>query len=338
MESLNYILDFPQLCMKYGLGQLTETPEPVSGGFLHKMYRIVTSQAEYAVKALNPQIMLRPAAMGNIIFAEKVANLARSQGINALPAIESQGSCMHEVQGQYYLLFPWMEGKALPAGAVDMDCCTQIGRVLADIHTADFSARLTGQQAEEFIPSAVPWQDYSHRAEQQQLSYSELLNNSLARLQGYEKLANSAAELLQDNRVISHRDLDPKNVLWDKSGIPLIIDWEAAGTVHPMQELLEVALDWCGFEAGEASQEAFRTVISAYRNQGGKVTGNWTDVLNLGYQGKLDWLAYSLRRSLGLEVTDEAERQLGVSEVIRTIGALADYADFIPLCLEWLEN
>ncbi|QSF46709.1 hypothetical protein [Paenibacillus tianjinensis] len=41
---------------------------------------------------------------------------------------------------------------------------------------------------------------------------------------------------------------------------------------------------------------------------------------------------------LGLEVTDQADRQLGVSEVIRTTQALDDYADFIPLCLEWLEN
>ncbi|MNC33739.1 Phosphotransferase enzyme family protein [compost metagenome] len=219
-----------------------------------------------------------------------------------------------------------------------MDCCSQIGRVLADIHTADFSSLLAGQEAEAFIPSAVAWQDYALRAEQQSLVYSDLLTNHLVRLQGYEKLANGSGELLQDNRVISHRDLDPKNVLWDRSGIPLIIDWEAAGAVHPMQELLEVALYWCGFEAGEVSQEAFQTVIRAYRSQGGTVSGSWTDVLNLGYQGKLDWLAYSLGRSLGLEYTDEAEQQLGVSEAIRTMGALDEYAAFIPLCLEWLEQ
>lgn len=34
------------------------------------------------------------------------------------------------------------------------------------------------------------------------------------------------------NQVISHRDLDPKNVMW-KNDAPYIIDWEAAGYVNP---------------------------------------------------------------------------------------------------------
>lgn len=44
-------------------------------------------------------------------------------------------------------------------------------------------------------------------------------------------------------QVISHRDLDPKNVMWDGMN-PYLIDWEAAGPVNPYQEFLEVALYW----------------------------------------------------------------------------------------------
>jgi aminoglycoside phosphotransferase (APT) family kinase protein len=165
-----------------------------------------------------------------------------------------------------------------------------------------------------------------------------LLKDQCVKLQGYEKLANGSAGRLQDNRVISHRDLDPKNVLWDDKHVPLLIDWESAGAVHPMQELLEVALYWSGFEAGKVSQDAFLTVIRAYRDHGGTFCDSWSDVLSLGYQGKLDWLAYSLGRSLGLECTDEAEQQLGMSEAIRTMGALDEFAAFIPQCLAWLEQ
>ena len=50
-------------------------------------------------------------------------------------------------------------------------------------------------------------------------------------------------EVLSQNLVISHRDLDPKNVLWHGEEA-LVIDWEAAGYVNPYQELLEVINYW----------------------------------------------------------------------------------------------
>ncbi|MEK5451082.1 hypothetical protein [Paenibacillus sp. FSL R7-0331] len=55
-----------------------------------------------------------------------------------------------------------------------------------------------------------------------------------------------------------------------------------------------------------------------------------------GVTGKLDWLEYSVKRSLGVECTDEAEQQLGADQVIGTIESLNDYAAFIPVCMEWL--
>ncbi|WP_342565398.1 aminoglycoside phosphotransferase family protein [Paenibacillus sp. FSL R7-0345] len=336
MAATDYRLDFAKLCAKYELGPLTVVPEQVVGGFMHRMYRVVTAKAEYAVKALNPQIMLRSAAMGNMLFAEKVAVHAQKLGINALPAIMSGDTCMHETDGQYYLVFPWREGRPLPAGGVDLDCAAKIGAVLAAIHTADF-ADLLAMWPEETLNASVPdWKGYATRSGQLSLEYADQLAGCCLRLQEYTERANTSAQRLRHERVISHRDLDPKNVLWTGDRQPLIIDWESAGAVHPMQELLEVGLYWSGFEAGNPNKEAFQTLIRAYREGGGKLCRDWTDVLNLGYQGKLDWLEYSLKRSLGEECTDEAEQQLGTSQVISTITALEEYAAFLPLCMEWL--
>ncbi|WP_157889924.1 aminoglycoside phosphotransferase family protein [Paenibacillus sp. DMB5] len=336
MEATNYRIDFAALCAKYKLGAVTGVPEPVGGGFLHRMYRVVTDRAEYAVKALNPQIMQRSEAMGNMIFAEKVATKALAQGINALPAMLDGDSCMYEAGGQYYLVFPWREGKSLPAGTVDLDSAAKIGTVLADIHTADFADLLAELPQETFIPPAVDWKAYAGRSMQLQIEYADKLAGGYTRLQQYGQLASAAAQGLQYERVISHRDLDPKNVLWTADRQPLLIDWESAGAVHPMQELVEVALYWSGFEAGNSSKEAFQQLIRAYRNNGGTLCSNWEDVLNLGYQGKLDWLEYSLKRALGDECADKAEQELGASQVIGTLELLDDYAAFIPLCLEWL--
>lgn len=75
MDNSSYHINFSKLCEKYNLGQLTtepEQPEQVHGGFLHRMYQLKTDKVEYAVKALNPQIMKRETAMNNYIFRKRL--------------------------------------------------------------------------------------------------------------------------------------------------------------------------------------------------------------------------------------------------------------------------
>ncbi|WP_339320022.1 aminoglycoside phosphotransferase family protein [Paenibacillus sp. FSL R10-2734] len=341
MGNLNYNLNFEMLCAKYELGHLKNEPEQVTGGLLHRMYRLQTDKALYAVKALNPQIMQRDTAMYNYTLSEKVANMAYQNGINAVPAIVSKDRFMHEVEGQFYLLFPWVEGKALPSGEIDMECCKWIGEILAKIHKIDFSTLLDHHPNENFEPvnaSTVRWNEYALQAKEEGLEWSNLLFDNLSKINHWEQLVKSSAEQLSNYRVISHRDLDQKNVLWDVQHVPIIIDWEAAGPIHPTQELIDVALYWSGFESGSISNDAFCTLISSYRDHGGEIYANWSDVLNYGFHGKLEWLAYNIRRSLGQESADDAERELGTLEVISTITALNDYDDFIPMCLLWLSD
>lgn len=336
MEDLNYRLNFEKLCIKCNLGQCTTEPEQVFGGFLHRMYQLKTDKGQYAVKALNPQIMQRKTAMSNYIFSENVAKFAYQNGINALPAIVSNGSCIHEVSGQYYMLFPWVQGKTLPTGTIDIERCKIIGEVLAKIHKIEFSKLIYDNQNETFTTSVVEWNDYAFKGRNDNLEWAYLLLDNLEKCYQWEKLANSSVKLLMNNIVVSHRDLDQKNVLWDENGFLIIIDWEAAGKTNPTQELIDVALNWSGFESGVINKDAFSAIISTYRNHGGEICNNWLDVLNFGFQGKLDWLAYNIRRSLRLECTDDTEQELGTREVINTIQSINDYAAIIPLCREWL--
>lgn len=341
MENLTYNLNFETLCVKYSLGQLINEPEQVTGGLLHRMYRLQTDKAVYAVKALNPQIMKRDTAMYNYTLSEKVANKAYQHGIKAVPAIVSNGSFMHEVEGQYFLLFPWVHGKALPAGVVDMECCVMIGEILAKLHHIDFSELIDDPLYEQPISSKTSianWEELALKGKQGDIEWSSMLLDHLDKIEEWETLVQSAAKGLSNNNVISHRDLDPKNVLWDDQNVPIIIDWEAAGPIHPTLELLDVALYWSALHSGGVSEAAFCTIINTYRNHGGEIQADWLDVLNYGFLGKLEWLAYNIRRSLGLESADNTERELGTREVIGTITAINDYAEFIPQCIELLKE
>lgn len=338
MKDIRYKIDFAMLCSAYHLGQPVTEPEQIFGGFLHRMYRLKTDQAEYAVKALNPQIMQRSTAMDNYILSEKVANLARRNGINALPAIISKGSFLHEVNGQYYLLFPWVEGKPLPAGMIDLECCKVIGGTLAKIHGTDFSGLLADDPGEKRQALAADWKGYARQAAEQDLEWSSLLLTNLDNLQTWENRANAATELLMNHKIISHRDLDPKNVLWDDQRMSVLIDWEAAGPINGVQELLEVAMYWAVSDTGVPVKEAFMSLIEAYLYQGGAIHNHWADALDAGFQGKLEWLVYSIRRSLSLDYTDEQDRALGTQEVMHTLRALLAYAGSIPVVLEWLAD
>jgi hypothetical protein len=83
VNEIQYNLQFDKLCELMQLGELVGVPEPVSGGFLHKMYAIETTRGKYAIKALNPQIMLRPTAKQNYIKSERIANIVA----NHIPAL-----------------------------------------------------------------------------------------------------------------------------------------------------------------------------------------------------------------------------------------------------------
>ncbi|MFC6455200.1 phosphotransferase [Paenibacillus vulneris] len=342
MDQVKYHLEFEKLSSVYQLGPLMAEPVSVTGGFLHRMFKMTTAKGRYAVKALNPQIMQRTTAMSSFIFSEKVAALALQQGIDTIPAIISNGSCMHEVEGQHYLLFPWMDGSTLPSGVVDLDCCTKMGRVLAKLHRADFAelveCRRENHKQDASKAPLADWRAYALMGKQEGLPWYNMLTEHTHLLLEWELLADKTGAKLRNNRVISHRDLDLKNVLWNKGHTPVLIDWEAAGAIHPTQEMLEVALYWSGAEAGNASKEAFCTIIETYRSEGGTVGDNALDALNYGFRGKLDWLSYNIRRSLGLECADASEQELGTDETVKTLQSLIDYAEWIPVYVDWLSE
>ena len=65
MSEIQYNLKFEKLCNTLNLGALVGVPEAIPGGLLHRMYAVETTQEKYAIKALNPQIMLRPRVIGS---------------------------------------------------------------------------------------------------------------------------------------------------------------------------------------------------------------------------------------------------------------------------------
>ncbi|MGC5770802.1 aminoglycoside phosphotransferase family protein [Paenibacillus pabuli] len=334
MNNIQYNLKFEKLVSELELGELISTPKAISGGLLHRMYAMETTHANYAVKALNPQIMSRPTAMKNYIQSEKIANVA-ANFIQARPAKVIDGSSMQILEHQCYLIFDWIDGKSLELHELTKAHCEHMGMILADIHKTDFS-QLHIPKFQLDHSKETNWDYYLNKGQKVNSDWTTLLGNSIQKLYEWSTQAKNASVMLASDTVISHRDLEPKNVMWQHNN-PIIIDWESAGYINPMHDLVETAMYWSVDHTANVDKERFLAFIDGYRSRVGSLNANWRMVLENGFAGKLDWLEYSLKRSLWIECTDDEEQQMGTSQVTWTIQALKQYEDMISDVENWLK-
>jgi Ser/Thr protein kinase RdoA (MazF antagonist) len=323
------------LCNVLHLGEIVGVPEALSGGLLHRMYAIETTQGKYAIKALNPQIMVRPAAMQNLINSEQIASIV-ANNIPALPAKKINGTIVQKIDNQFYLVFDWVDGKSLKLNEIYIVHCKKIGSILADIHMTDFSELGMVDDYSSDEPLA-DWNYYLQKGHKSNAVWADLLLENIEDLYSWSAELNKAAKSLALDTVISHGDLDPKNVMWSKDN-PIIIDWEAAGFVNPMHDLIETAIYWSENETEIIDKDKFMAFIDGYKKKRRTLKADWRTVFKKGFSGKLGWLEYSLKRSLWIECTDEAEQQMGTEHVAGTIKAIRRYADMIFELEKWLNN
>lgn len=75
-----------KLFIETELGSVELPIESVSGGFLHKMYKVYVRGKAYAVKHLNPLIMQKNDAFSNYEKAEKLESIIENADIPIIPA------------------------------------------------------------------------------------------------------------------------------------------------------------------------------------------------------------------------------------------------------------
>jgi thiamine kinase-like enzyme len=123
--------------------------------------------------------------------------------------------------------------------------------------------------------------------------------------------------------------------MWNED-VPTIIDWESAGFVNPMHDLVESAIYWSKDGLGSLDQVRFTAFMEAYRQKCGSLNTDWKIVLTNGFKGKLAWLEYNLKRSIWMECADDQEQKLGTAQVKDTLRDIKNYAMAIPLLEEWI--
>lgn len=123
--------------------------------------------------------------------------------------------------------------------------------------------------------------------------------------------------------VVTHRDVEPWNVLMTETG-PVLIDWDVAGPDSARLEAAQAVLSF-STRAGMPDPAVVRRTVAAYVSNGGAMLDG-VDVLVRRVGLRLGRLAERLRMSLGLEPA--GPRDLAAVET-RAIEQITDMPDFV---------
>jgi Ser/Thr protein kinase RdoA (MazF antagonist) len=329
-DELQLLLD------RLGLGSMESDPQPVLGGLIHHMYRVTTDLGVYALKLLNPTIMARPQAHLDIINGERIARGFAAHGLPAVSAIIGEDGPIHGLGAESVLFFEWVDGSVLDDRVVTTDHCAVIGRLLARMHESRLS--IDGLIAPaQYSFGREHWEELMRGASSTEPSWLDDFREALPTLCSLSEKYAAAIPTLRSDTIVSHRDLDLKNVIWRRDGSPAMIDWESGGLVNPMLELIDAALGWCGQLSGTPEKTRFQSLVGAY----GELRRIDRAMFEPAFSGclgaRMEWLEFNLQRSLAI-ATPADERELANRQVLATLVDILALSSRQSEFRAWLEN
>ena len=84
-----------------------------------------------------------------------------------------------------------------------------------------------------------------------------------------------------------------------------------------------MALCWSGYEDCNIDCQRLKAFIQSYSDAGGELPTDW-ETLHDGNYGRLEWLEYNVKRSLGRNCSVQ-EQSIGISEVQNTMALIVYY-------------
>ncbi len=326
-----------KLCKLLDLGNPIGTPERVFGGLLHVMWYVKTDKASYAIKQLSKKIDLtNEDIVKNYELTESIAHRFSQQGIPAIAAIKKNGIHLIPIGDTGFLAYPWVDAMAIKEATVSEYHALQIAEVLSKIHLINLKVpEISEVSVYIYAPSKIL--ELIDKAESHGCPFSADLRRHQDLILSVHDDYNNAMSFLNKNTVISHGDLDQKNVLWDKTGKPILIDWESACKLNPTYDIVNTAFYWSGIITEDFSPDLFIKMIRAYQKSGGIIHKEYLEPALSGTFSWLYWMFYNIERTYS-STEPPAGRALGIEQVNQTLATIIRLKSVIPRLTTMLIN
>lgn len=315
------MMNIERFCERYNLGKVISIIK-ISGGLMHKMFKVETTNGIYCIKVLNKEVMSRSDAYNNFIVSENISNLANKSGIPVSSALSIDGNYINKLDYYYYMVFNYIDGKVLNDDEITTYHCKKIGSILGRLHNLDYKSIGLEPNIVEY-KRLYDWESYINNTNFNNMEYRKLYLDNYKKYNSILKRANECFNESNINQTICHMDMDPKNVMWNNN--PIVIDWECAKVANPERELLEDALCWSGFLSNNFDKDKFISVFKEYSKYRSINNIDWYDVICGNLVGRFEWLKYNLERSLGIISNDSEEINIASREVSKTINEINRY-------------
>jgi len=217
------------------------------------------------------------------------------------------------VDGQLVEVHRWVD--TLPGNAqVDQPALHRwLGRTLVLLH----GLVPLGPEHEELaqayaVPPIADWTEWVREAHRLGLAWGPIGTELLDVVPAATALVQSALDDVTLRRCLTHRDVNPPNVLHTENG-PVLCDFGSAG---PDIAWLEAVSTAASFEAPD--------VLPAYLDAGGQIGPTSTVALARAVGSAANWLAFTMRLSLGHHNTTKEQRREATARVPSTCREVID--------------
>ncbi len=315
--------DLMKIAEAYNFGEIKSNPKQITGGRLHQLWKIDTEHTSYAVKKLNPNLIVQKGGFENFRMTESIATAFCDNEIPVNLALNYQGDPLFEINNSVYMIFKWIEGNSLSRQKLTLQQTYQIGLLLGKLHAADLN--LTGKEPDNFYFSESHWCQLIKCVAKKNFPQLQKLQQLLPHINEMNKKSLDANEKLKHHCVISHRDIDYENIIWNANNSPVVIDWELAGLINPLVELLGTALLFSIIDRQFIDKERFVSFINGYRSNNNScasiapISGNWQDAYYAVMGIWSGWLEYNLQRFIDDKNFPQSERKIAEREAINTL-------------------
>jgi thiamine kinase-like enzyme len=317
-----------KICAHFDLGTPIKHAQRVHGGLLHLMWRIDTDKASYAIKQLSKDMDLTDErVIKNYEVSERIASHFVAHGVPAVSAIEKSGKYLVIIDGTGFLVYPWVDAKALDEHAISENHALKIAQVLAKMHAINLNVpEITNP---EFNPITLEQiLALIDKAEKFLCPFSAALRKNQKNILAANEAYLNAVPVLRAHVVVSHGDLDQKNILWDSNNNPILIDWESSfHKINPTYDIINTAFYWSGITTN-FNKELFFKIINAYQKAGGVINTKQVEAAFYGTFTWIGWLVYNIERSCAKGESEN--KTTGIEQVNQTLATILRLQALIP--------
>lgn len=301
----------------------------VGGAWSNKVFRLETGGRTFAVKEMRnpwrierwqdwlaqswsfellaieagvaaPQPVANPATGGCLAWVsttgDQSARMNASAGSRRDPSRQSQTASSVPVRVHH-----WVRGQACDPAVVVQDVAQWAGSVLATLHGLAIKPADRTMFPVLTTDNALRWPELTEAAQRSGADWAALMPAAATSVALVADLAQSS-NYRPDEEVMSHGDIDQKNLIVTSSG-PVLCDWDLAMPLAPRRELAVVAMSLAGWQ----DERIAREVARAYRARGGDDTDIVPSDLGWPLMSGIDWTVFNIERVLGQRPATPAE-------------------------------